>query len=156
MDKRKSITAIVSFVLLAIVVTLVVDTENTVSQNGDMIEHDYTFTGASEHWSAVLNVNGKEVFYEEQEVLQRDSEAQSDFTLTYQGPLEDLASVAEMRYTYQTPHSSTEVGLDFTDVSPGDTVFTDTSNNLVRENATIGVTVEWGDHTEKFSLEAAE
>ncbi|TFJ92953.1 hypothetical protein [Lentibacillus salicampi] len=156
MDRRKGITAIIGFVLLAIVVTLVVDSENTESKNADVTEHDYTFSGESEHWTADFEMEGKEVFHEEKEVLQYDSEAQSTFTLTYKGSLDELSSVEKIHFKYQTPGSSMEQTMNFDDLPPDDTTFTERGNTLVRRDEVIEITVEWGDKTEKFTLEAEE
>src|SRR5699024_1556124 len=156
MERRKGITAIVGFVLLAIVVTLAVDSENTESKNKDVMTHDYTFTGESEHWRAVFEVEGEEVFHEEDEVLQREEKAQSEFRLTYKGSLDGLSSVNEMCYEYQTPTGSSETSLIFNETQPDDTVFTNFSDQLVRQSDVIEVTVEWGDSTESFTLEAEE
>ncbi|SFD66192.1 hypothetical protein SAMN05216238_10340 [Lentibacillus persicus] len=150
-NRRKAITALIGFVLLTIVVTLVVDTSETASKNRDIITHDYTFTGESEHWSAVLEVEGEEVFYEEEEVLKHEEKADSKFMLGYKGPLEEFASTSELRYAYKTPTSASETSRQY-DVPPKEKTFTTRSNSLVDEDAVIEVTVEWDDMTEKFTL----
>lgn len=156
MDRRKTITAVAGLALMAIVVTLFVDSETTESQNNDVITHDYTFTGESEHWSAVFDVEGEEVFYEEEEVMKRDSEVHSEFELTYKGSLDELSSVKEISYGYNTPKSASEVNRTFEDAPLDEKVFNETGNTLVREDRTIEVFVEWDDHAETFHLEATE
>lgn len=156
MGRRKGITAIVGFVLLAIVVTLVVDLENTQSQNKDVIKHDYTFTGESENWSAAFEVEGEEVFYEEEEVMKRDRDVQSEFKLTYKGSLDELSSVKELSYGYKTSKSASEVNRTFEDAPLDEKVFTLTGSTLVREDRTIEIFVEWDDQAETFILEATE
>ncbi|HLR63248.1 MAG TPA: hypothetical protein VK097_12520 [Lentibacillus sp.] len=153
MNRRKVITAITGLVILVVAVTFVVDTEDPKSQNKDVISHDYTFTGESENWSAVFEVEGKEVFYEEEEVLKLDSNANSAFELMYKGSLEELSSVSRMRYEYVTPNSVME---RTTNSPPNETFFTDRGNDLVRQEAVIKVTVEWDGSTETFTMEAEE
>ncbi|SFA96290.1 hypothetical protein SAMN04488072_104181 [Lentibacillus halodurans] len=156
MDRKKGITALVGLVLLAVTVMLVVDPENTASQNKDITEHDNTFTGESEHWTVEFHVDGKEILYKEDGVWKRDREAQSEFRLTYKGPLEELAAAKEMSYEYKTPNSGTKAEMNFHDVPPKDKVFINHGHKLVREDEIIEVRVQWGGHTEEFTLQSAE
>lgn len=156
LGRKQAITALIGFVLLAVVVTLVVDKEETASKQDDVIEHDYTFKGESKHWTAVFHVDGEEVFYEEEEVTKRDRKVESEFRLTYKGELDELASVKDIRYEYRTPRSSTGRSLRLDDAPLREKVFTDSGNTLVREDEIIEVTVEWGDSTETFTLEAEQ
>lgn len=49
-----------------------------------------------------------------------------------------------------------EQTMNFDDLPPDDTTFTERGNTLVRRDEVIEITVEWGDKTEKFTLEAEE
>lgn len=132
--------------------TFVVDSEQTDSTNRDVITHDYTFVGESEHWSAVFEIEGEEVFYEEEEIRKRDEKVDAKFMLSYKGPLEEFASTKELYYEYKTPTSASGMRRQY-DSPPEEKVFTNRSGSLVREDAVIEVTVEWDENTEKFTLE---
>ncbi|TMN22115.1 hypothetical protein [Lentibacillus cibarius] len=147
MDKKKLITAIIGFVLLIGVTMFAMNLETTASQEKQVDKFNDTFTGESEHWSAQLHVTGEKTYREGKD------DDRAVFKLTYKGPIRELSSVNKLRYQYVMPTSSKEIKMTF-DTPPENRVFTDSSSNLVKQDAMIKVSVQWGDHTETFTLRA--
>lgn len=118
------------FILLLLLLTLF-----TGCNNGNVVEHDYTFQGESEHWSAEYIVEGKGTFTEKEGKTKYDSEVSSKMTVTYNGSLEEISSIENLKYEYQ---SSVSGG--------GEGVAIENSDELIE------VTIQWDGKTEKFEL----
>lgn len=146
MNRNRLIIGIVGLVILLIATTFIMRSENR-----EVIEHDYTFAGESENWKAEYNVDGQEVFFEEDDTLKHDSDSQSEFKLTYKGSLNELSSVKRLEFNFEAPANAGSLGVNF-DKPPEKKVFIHRSNDLVTEDAIIDVKVQWDEKTEEFKL----
>ncbi|MBP1948988.1 hypothetical protein [Virgibacillus litoralis] len=150
MNRNKLIIGIVGLVILLIATTSVMK-----SLNKEVIEHNYTFVGESENWKAEYRVKGQEVFYEENDTFEYDSESKSQLKLTYKGDLNELSLVRSLEFNYEAPLNGGGKGLEF-DKPPEQKVFTHSSNDLVSEDAVIDVNVQWDENKEEFTLKSKE
>ncbi|MGG4264145.1 hypothetical protein ABEW06_02330, partial [Peribacillus simplex] len=65
-------------------------------------ELDYQFTGESKHWEAVYSYKGTEIWGEKNKQKTHSSKDNYVLTLKYKGTLEELSSMKNLEYTYET------------------------------------------------------
>ncbi|MED3911959.1 hypothetical protein P4597_22870 [Peribacillus simplex] len=65
-------------------------------------EHNYQFTGESEHWEAVYSYEGTELWGENDEQTTHSSKDSYELVLKYKGSLKELSSMKNLEYTYET------------------------------------------------------
>jgi hypothetical protein len=117
--------------------------------------NDYIFSGESESWEAEFTYNGTEIWKEKNGIKTYTNEDRHRFVLKYKGSLEELSSLQELQYSYETNFSSQNKTEQFTE--PLQTVIfsnTGASNGTakVSEDEVIKVNVKWDDSEESFEL----
>ncbi|MFD1040534.1 hypothetical protein ACFQ3N_19335 [Virgibacillus byunsanensis] len=152
MNRKKILLGVAGLVLLIVVSSFVMNAENK-EDDKDVTEHNYTYVGESENWTAEFEFEGKETFYEEDGTNKYNAEHNSRFVLTYKGDLSELSALEKIRYGYETPSNATEIGTTF-DEPPSEKIFTinDSGSSIVYEDSVIEATVEWGGEKETFEL----
>ncbi|MFJ5748511.1 hypothetical protein ACIP97_07875 [Peribacillus frigoritolerans] len=76
------------------------------TKSEEMTEHNYQFTGESEHWEAVYFYEGTELWGEKNEQTTHSSKDSYELVLKYKGALKELSSMKNLEYTYETTTSS--------------------------------------------------
>ena len=117
--------------------------------------NDYIFSGESENWEAEFTYNGTEIWKEKNGIKTYTNEDRHWFVLKYKGSLEELSSLQELQYSYETNFSSQKKIEQFTE--PLQTViFSNTGASKgtakVSEGEVIKVNVKWDDSEESFEL----
>ncbi|MGD6845737.1 membrane lipoprotein lipid attachment site-containing protein [Bacillus infantis] len=67
---------------------------------------DYRFAGESEHWEAEYVFKGTEEWGEKNGRRTYSNENSDEFFLEYKGPLEELSSLKNLEYSYETSAGS--------------------------------------------------
>lgn len=119
-------------------------------------EHNYQFIGESEHWEAVYSYEASEIWGEnDNKQTTHSSKENYVFTLKYKGSLEELSSMKNLEYTYETTSSSGTKTEQYNE-PPSEKVFTTSGGSeggaLVGEGEVIKVNVKWDDSEESFEL----
>lgn len=119
-------------------------------------EHNYQFAGESEHWEALYSYKATELWGENGAgQLTNSSKDSYELVLKYKGSLEELSSMKNLEYTYETTSSSGTKTESYTE-PPSENVFktSGASENgaLVGEGEVIKVNVKWDDNEESFEL----
>lgn len=121
----------------------------------EITRYAYNFTGESEHWEAEYAYEGKEKWGEKDGQRTYSNEASHKFILKYKGPIEELASLQRINYSYETNSRSESITKEFTE-PPTTGIFTllggSGSGAKVREDEVITVNVKWDDFEESFEL----
>ena len=117
--------------------------------------NDYKFNGESEHWEAEYSYKGTEKWGEKNGTKTYSNEDSYEFVIEYKGSLEELSSLQNLEYSYETNHSGGKKTEQFTE--PPQTVIFSTSGASkggakVSEDAVIKVNVKWNDFEESFEL----
>lgn len=126
------------------------------SNNREVTEHRYLFTGEAEYWEAEFRYEADEVWGKDSDdVTTYSSEEDYTFKLTYKGELDDLSSMEELFYEYERGSTGKGSSLltfedpvstkEFTSEGSG-------SGSIIREDMVITVKVKWYDHEESFEL----
>ena len=117
-------------------------------------ENDYKFSGESKQWEAEFFYNGTEIWGEKKGIKTYSNEDSHKFVLKYKGSLEELSSLQDLEYSYETNFSSWNKTQQFTE-PPQTVMFSnsgDSSGAKVSEDAVIKVNVKWDDFEESFEL----
>ena len=75
----------------------------------------YKFTGESEHWEAEYAYEGTEKWGEKDGQRTYSNEDSHKFILKYKGPIEELASLQRITYSYETNSRSESITEEFTE-----------------------------------------
>ncbi|WP_150275890.1 hypothetical protein [Paenibacillus tepidiphilus] len=121
--------------------------------SSDTLDYNYTYTGGSESWSAEyiqkasekpVKRNGKDMYYERSQSY--------TFELQYKGSPADLEAIQQFKYGFKTTGSSMTQTLD--GPPDADLMKIEGKNlSILREDASISVTVEWDGKQEQFELQ---
>jgi len=68
-------------------------------------EHNYQFIGESEHWEAVYSYKATEIWGRIGKQTTHSSKDNYVLTLKYKGSLEELSSMKNLEYSYETTNS---------------------------------------------------
>ncbi|WP_440970191.1 hypothetical protein ACSS6N_22675 [Peribacillus frigoritolerans] len=121
----------------------------------EMTEHNYQFTGESEHWEAVYYYEGTELWGEKNEQTTHSSKDSYELVLKYKGALKELSSMKNLEYTYETTTSSGTKTEAYKE-PPSEKVFTirggSENGALIGEGEVIKVNVKWDGSEESFQL----
>lgn len=82
--------------------TTILETTKKDTNSEEMTEHNYQFTGESEHWEAVYFYEGTELWGENNEQTTHSSKDSYELVLKYKGALKELSSMKNLEYTYAT------------------------------------------------------
>ncbi|MGG0414285.1 hypothetical protein [Peribacillus simplex] len=74
--------------------------------NAETTEHNYQFIGESEHWEAVYSYKATEIWGRNGKQTTHSSKDNYVLTLKYKGSLEELSSMKNLEYSYETTISS--------------------------------------------------
>lgn len=122
---------------------------------GSSKEMEYLYEGESEHWEAVFLYKGQQKKKKEDNVTRFETKDDKNLELRYKGKLEDLSSVRNLKYSYETSSSSAEhieeldeplksPTLHLTGMSKG--------GQLIEKDEVIKVKVKWDDEEETLLL----
>ncbi|MFS0599522.1 hypothetical protein AB1L16_22740 [Peribacillus frigoritolerans] len=121
----------------------------------EMTEHNYQFTGESEHWEAVYFYEGTELWGEKNEQTTHSSKDSYELVLKYKGALKELSSMKNLEYTYETTTSSGTKTEAYKE-PPSEKVFTirggSENGAIIGEGEVIKVNVKWDGSEESFQL----
>ncbi|MFF2501347.1 hypothetical protein [Peribacillus sp. NPDC058075] len=124
--------------------------------NQEKTEHNYQFAGESEHWEAVYSYKGTEIWGKnDSKQTTHSSKDNYKLVLTYKGSLEELASIKNLEYTYETTTSSgtkTEVYTEPLDEKVFSMSGASENGAIIGEGEVIKVYVKWDDFEETFEL----
>ncbi|WP_260398259.1 hypothetical protein [Peribacillus simplex] len=122
--------------------------------SSEATEHNYHI-GESEHWEAVYSYIGTELWGEDDGQTTHSSKDNYKLVLTYKGSLEELSSIKNLEYTYETTTSSGSKTEAYTE-PPSEKVFTigggSENGAIVGEGEVIKVNVKWDGFEESFEL----
>ncbi|WP_458353592.1 hypothetical protein [Peribacillus frigoritolerans] len=131
------------------------ETTKNDTNSEEKTEHNYQFTGESEHWEAVYSYEGTELWGENDGQTTHSSKDNYKLVLTYKGSLEELSSMKNLEYTYETTTSSGSKTEAYTE-PPSEKVFTigggSENGAIVGEGEVIQVNVKWDGFEESFEL----
>ncbi|MCA1035836.1 hypothetical protein LCL90_14450 [Bacillus infantis] len=117
--------------------------------------YDYRFGGESDHWEAEYVFKGTEEWGEKNGRRTYSNENSDEFFLEYKGHLEELSSLKNLEYTYETSAGSGGGTREF-DAPPTEKVFksgvSSENTGTVNEDDIIKVYVKWDDAEETFEL----
>jgi hypothetical protein len=118
-------------------------------------KYDYRFVGESEQWEAEYVFKGTEVWGEKDGRRTYSNENNDEFILEYKGPLEELSSLKNIEYSYETSAGSGGGTREF-DAPPTEKVFKSgghsENSGTVNEDDIILVHVKWDNAEETFEL----
>ncbi|CAK6478115.1 hypothetical protein ACPOM7_24050 [Peribacillus castrilensis] len=121
----------------------------------EMTEHNYQFTGESEHWEAVYFYEGTELWGEKNEQTTHSSKDSYELVLKYKGALKELSSMKNLEYTYEITTSSGTKTEAYKE-PPSEKVFTirggSENGAIIGEGEVIKVNVKWDGSEESFQL----
>ncbi|MCZ0874978.1 hypothetical protein [Peribacillus sp. AS_2] len=121
----------------------------------EMTEHNYQFTGESEHWEAVYFYEGTELWGEKNEQTTHSSKDSYELVLKYKGALKELSSMKNLEFTYETTTSSGTKTEAYKE-PPSEKVFTirggSENGAIIGEGEVIKVNVKWDGSEESFQL----
>ncbi|GKV57559.1 hypothetical protein NCCP2222_35060 [Sporosarcina sp. NCCP-2222] len=109
--------------------------------------YEYKFSGENDHWEA-------EIFFKGTEDQYSRGDANYDFTVTYKGLSQELASTDEITYSFETESENFSATKKFSN-PPTDVSFTSKGNSsgTVSADEQITVNVKWNGIEESFELE---
>ncbi|WP_163527205.1 lipoprotein [Halobacillus ihumii] len=120
--------------------------------------YHYIFVGESEHWKAKYDVEGTEVWKDEEgNRISYSHEDSYEFLLEYKGTLTKLASFNKLEYSFRTSSGggSSKLNLDY---SLQDLQFTRRGSSIngakLSKDEVIKVIVKWGNNKEKIELQS--
>ncbi|MDF2511139.1 MAG: hypothetical protein K0S04_1005 [Herbinix sp.] len=90
---KKKMMCIIFFIMLTLL---------TACAEKDVIDHNYTFEGENEEWSANFKVTGKTIFTRTDGILASKTESNEVLTVTYRGELSDLSTIKHLEISYKT------------------------------------------------------
>ncbi|WP_156289804.1 hypothetical protein [Oceanobacillus salinisoli] len=129
------------------------------SNNEEVTEHSYLFTGEGHVWSAELRYEAEERWGKDADDINTySSEDDYNFTLTYKGDLDDLASMKQLDYEFKEPTGGGSSSLTF-DEPVSVKEFTSRGGGtgaILREDMVVSVEVRWDDNEESFELVVKE
>ncbi|MFE4144549.1 hypothetical protein ACFX4I_22345 [Peribacillus sp. YIM B13472] len=118
-------------------------------------EHNYQFTGESEHWEAVYSYKATEIWGRIGKQTTHSSKDNYVLTLKYKGSLEELSSMKNLEYSYETTISSGNKREAYPD-PPSEKVFKTSGSSvngaMVGKDEVIKVNVKWDGFEESFEL----
>ncbi|WP_342614621.1 hypothetical protein [Peribacillus frigoritolerans] len=118
-------------------------------------EHNYQFTGESEHWEAVYSYEGTELWGANDEQTTHSSKDSYELVLKYKGSLKELSSMKNLEYTYETTTSSGTKTEAYKEPL-SEKVFTirggSENGAIIGEGEVIKVNVKWDGSEESFEL----
>jgi hypothetical protein len=117
--------------------------------------YSYRFVGESEHWEAEYVFKGTEEWGEKDGRRTYSNENNDEFFLEYKGPVEELSSLKNLEYSYETSAGSGSGATKF-DAPPTEKVFksggSSENTGTVNVDGIIKVYVKWDDAEETFEL----
>jgi hypothetical protein len=126
------------------------------TDNGEVTEHKYLFTGEGEYWSAELEYEAEEVWDKDaDDVNTYANESGYIFTLTYKGDLEELAPMEQLEYQYEKGTVGSGSSSFTFDEPVSDKKFTSRgggSGAVMRGDMVVYVDVKWDEQEESFEL----
>ncbi|KAB2334437.1 hypothetical protein F7731_14575 [Cytobacillus depressus] len=118
-------------------------------------KYDYKFSGESEHWEAEFSYKGTEKWIKKDGINTYSNEDNYELVLKYKGSLEELSSLQNLEYSYNTNSSGGGETKNFTE-PPSTVIFSSSgaskSGAKVSEDEIIKVNVKWDDFNESFEL----
>lgn len=118
-------------------------------------EHNYQFTGEGEHWEAVYSYKVTELWGKDGEQTTHSSKDSYELVLKYKGSLEELSSMKNLEYTYETTTSGGTKTEAYKE-PPSEKVFRTSGGSqngaIIGEGEVIKVNVKWDDNEESFEL----
>ncbi|MEQ8198655.1 MAG: hypothetical protein ABRQ27_11720 [Clostridiaceae bacterium] len=88
------------------------------------IEHNYTYKGENEFWSAEYMVNGTGTFTEKNGITEYESNCNKTFRITYKKDLSQLSSVKHMELSYESSTGAGKITEDYNDGPPSEKTYT--------------------------------
>ncbi|MCL7745625.1 hypothetical protein [Halalkalibacter alkaliphilus] len=122
--------------------------------NEEVIKHDYLFTGEGQYWEAEYIYEGTEIWGEENNRTTYSHEKKDTFVLTFKGSLDEMQSIKNLDYSYQTSAGGSSVSREF-DQPPNDISFRTSGGGTgakINKDETIPVIVKWNGSEESFEL----
>ena len=123
--------------------------------NAETTEHNYQFIGESEHWEAEYSYKGTELWEEDEGKTAYSKKDNYVLTLKYKGSLEELSSMKNLEYSYETTISSGNKREAYPD-PPSEKVFKTSGSSvngaMVGKDEVIKVNVKWDGFEESFEL----
>lgn len=118
-------------------------------------EHNYQFIGESEHWEAIYSYKATEIWGGNGKQTTHSSKDNYVLTLKYRGSLEELSSMKNLEYSYETTFSSGNKREAYPD-PPSEKVFKTSGSSvngaMVGKDEIIKVNVKWDGFKESFEL----
>ncbi|MFJ7512544.1 hypothetical protein ACIQW7_24305 [Peribacillus simplex] len=118
-------------------------------------EHNYQFIGESENWEAVYSYKATEIWGENGKQTTHSSKDNYVLTLKFKGSLEELSSMKNLEYSYETTISSGNKREAYPE-PPSEKVFKTSGSSvngaMVGKDEVIKVNVKWDDNEESFKL----
>ena len=126
------------------------------TQSETRAEHNYQFIGDGEHWEAEYSYEATEIWKEnDRKQTAHSSKDRYTLVLKYKGSLEELSSMKNLEYTYETTTSSGTQTEQYTE-PPREKVFRSGGGSengaIIGEGEVVKVNVKWDDNEESFEL----
>ncbi|USK73565.1 hypothetical protein [Peribacillus frigoritolerans] len=126
------------------------------TQSETRTEHNYQFIGDSEHWEAEYSYEATEIWRENsRKQTAHSSKDRYALVLKYKGSLEELSSMKNLEYSFETSNESGSTKEQF-DEPPSEKVFRTGGGSeggaIIGEGEVIKVNVKWDDSEESFEL----
>lgn len=138
--------------IVVLLLTLIV---LTACQEIETIKHEHKFIGESEHWEAEYSFKLTEVQRESDGTSITNSKNDHNFFLKYKGTLEELSSVREINYSYETNNGGGSAKEEFT-APPKEVTYKISGGSKgweeIGEGVVIKVNVKCGNFEETFEL----
>ncbi|MFK4390024.1 hypothetical protein CN563_16285 [Bacillus sp. AFS026049] len=144
----------VLFIMMVLTACSFTNSKDTQSET--RTEHNYQFIGNSEHWEAEYSYEATEIWREnERKQTAHSSKDSYELVLKYKGSLEELSSMKNLEYSFETTSQSASTKEQFPE-PPSEKVFRTGGGSeggaIIGEGEVIKVNVKWDDSEESFEL----
>ncbi|KOR83428.1 membrane lipoprotein lipid attachment site-containing protein [Peribacillus frigoritolerans] len=147
---------ILTVLFIMMVLTACSFTTSKDTQSETRTEHNYQFIGDSEHWEAEYSYEATEIWKEnDRKQTAHSSKDSYELVFKYKGSLEELSSMKNLEYSYETTNESGSTIEQFPE-PPSEKVFRTGGGSeggaILGEGEVVKVTVKWDDKEESFEL----
>ncbi|WP_262174493.1 hypothetical protein [Saccharococcus sp. Marseille-Q5394] len=136
--------------IISVIFTIMVLTACSETTN-----HDYKFSGESEHWEAEYSYKGTEKWGEKNGQRKYSIEDSYQLVLQYKGSIEELSSLQTLEYSFESNRNHWKLTEEYTE-PPLTGAFLSSGESKggakVGKDEVIKVTVKWDDFEESFEL----
>lgn len=131
------------------------------SNNEDITEHSYQFVGEGQYWKAELEYEAIEIRGKDaNNVNTYSSEDEYNFKLTYNGDLDEIASMKQLDYEFKlgsTGGGNSSMTFDEpVTVKEFKSAGGSKGGSIMTEDMVVSVEVKWDDNGESFELVVKE